>query len=376
MLLMEKVWFPNIDKRCHHIISSCIPCAATTSVSNKEPLKMPSLPKKPFQQISCDFCGPLPTGEMLIVVIDDYSRYPVVEVVNSTSANSVITIFDRVLSLFPTPEIVRTDNGPPFNSTVFRQYSDYLGFKHRKITPLHPEANGEVERFMRPLMKSLKIANVEGKNWKQELQNFLRAYRTTPHCTTHKSPSELLFNRKVRTRLPELKANANPSSDDLTGDTDLRCRDTEAKDKMKQYADDRHRAREHSLHSGDTVIVKQPKQNKLSTIYNPTPMKIAGVKGSMIAAVRPRDNKYITRNSSFFKRVTSSPYSNVEVNHKESESDCNDDATPMQEHNDRNENIDNLQSDEQTIRSRTLERRYPQRHSRRLPCRLKDYVTT
>ena len=46
------------------------------------------------------------------------------------------------------PQVVKSDNGPPFNGHEFAQFADYLGFKHRRVTPLWPEANGEVERFM------------------------------------------------------------------------------------------------------------------------------------------------------------------------------------------------------------------------------------
>lgn len=40
-----------------------------------------------------------------------------------------------------------------------------MGIKHRKITPRHPQANGEVERFMKTLRKCIRAANVENKPW-------------------------------------------------------------------------------------------------------------------------------------------------------------------------------------------------------------------
>ena len=72
---------------------------------------------------------------MLMVVLDDYSRYPVVEVIHSTSANTVISTLDRVLSLFATPETLRSDNGTPFNSEQFKLYAKHMGIKHRRIIP-------------------------------------------------------------------------------------------------------------------------------------------------------------------------------------------------------------------------------------------------
>ena len=33
------------------------------------------------------------------------------------------------------------------NSHAFKQFADYLGFRHRKIIPKHPESNVKVERL-------------------------------------------------------------------------------------------------------------------------------------------------------------------------------------------------------------------------------------
>ena len=41
-----------------------------------------------------DFWGPLPNGEHMLVIIDEYSRYPEVEFVQSTSAEAVIPHLD------------------------------------------------------------------------------------------------------------------------------------------------------------------------------------------------------------------------------------------------------------------------------------------
>ena len=48
--------------------------------------------------------------------------------------------------------------------------------------------------------------------------------------------------------------------------------------------------------------MKQPKQNKLSTPYSPEPYQVIKQKGSMIT-VKNDDEKEITKNSSFFKKI-------------------------------------------------------------------------
>ena len=80
-----------------------------------------------------------------------------------------------------------------------------LGIEHHLITPYRPQVNGEVERFNQPLEKAIQAAVVEGKIQRQELNRFLLQYRTTPHGTTKVPPSELLFNRKIRGKLPSIE---------------------------------------------------------------------------------------------------------------------------------------------------------------------------
>lgn len=57
---------------------------------------------------------------------------------------------------------------------------------------------------MKPLGKAIKAAKIEGKDWKEELPEFLLAYRSTPHTVTGVAPAALLFNRQIRTRLPSI----------------------------------------------------------------------------------------------------------------------------------------------------------------------------
>ena len=149
-LLRETVWFPAMNDMVERAVRSCIPCQeATTTSSSNEPLKMTKLPEGPWQEVSMDFLGPVPSGDYLCVIIDDYSRFPFVEPVSSTSDKAVIPILDKVFSQEGFPLVLKTDNGPPMNSLKFSRWLEGAATKHHKITPLWPRANGEAERFMK-----------------------------------------------------------------------------------------------------------------------------------------------------------------------------------------------------------------------------------
>jgi len=79
-LLREKVLFPNIDKLVENKIKSCSACLNSTPDCKREPLQMSRLPAAPWKEISVDFAN-LPDQEHMPLITDNYSRYPVVEMV-------------------------------------------------------------------------------------------------------------------------------------------------------------------------------------------------------------------------------------------------------------------------------------------------------
>ncbi len=133
-----------------------------------------------------------------MVVIDAYSRFPEVEIVRSTSAKSTIHKLERIFATHGLPNILKSDNDPPFQSSEFRQFMKENGIKHQRITPLWPQANSEAENFMKPFAPPI----LRKKNWRTELYRFLLNYRATPHTTTKFAPAELVFNREISTKLP------------------------------------------------------------------------------------------------------------------------------------------------------------------------------
>ncbi len=198
---------PSNGQACRTKVKSCLLCQASTPTMTREPLQMSPLPNEPFEEVSIDFAHV--EGETVLVLVDDYSRFPIVEPVSTTSARAVIPKLDQIFATFGTPKVVKSDNGPPFNGEDFRRFAKTFGFHHRKVTPLWPRANGEVERFIKTLnmlKKHVKIAKAQGVNWRKELQAFLRNYRTTPHCTASVAPATLFLKRAAQNKLPQQSA--------------------------------------------------------------------------------------------------------------------------------------------------------------------------
>ena len=107
--------------------------------------------------VHVDFCGPFPTGEYLLVAIDAYSRFLVVEIVQTTSAKSTIVKLEKIFCTHGIPRILKSDNGPSFNSQDFKVFMQEYEINHRRVTPLCPQANSEAENFMKPLSEVIKV---------------------------------------------------------------------------------------------------------------------------------------------------------------------------------------------------------------------------
>ena len=78
--------------------------------------------------------------------------------------------------------------------------------------------------------------------------------------------------------LPEMPSTSKPEQKAMAG------YDARKKEQMKSCADNRRGAKESCIKPGDTVLLKQPKENKFSAPYNPQPFVVEKKKGTMVTA--------------------------------------------------------------------------------------------
>ena len=255
-------------------------CAATVSHTPPVPLKPNLLPERPWQNLNADFIGPIAEKYYLHVVIDQYSKYPEVDIVSSTSFSKLEPCLDRIMVTLHIPEQLTTDNGSPYFSDEMAQYAKWMGFKHHPVTPKDPQSNGFAESFVKLLCKLVHTATAEGKDPKRELYYGILQYRATPHATLGKSPAEVLFGSKMQTKLPQY----HPISH-TKGWKGMHPHHNNKKLQQKALFDKRHKAQPKPVYVGDKVLLKQEKSTTKSP-FEPHPYNVIKVKGSQITAQR------------------------------------------------------------------------------------------
>ena len=292
--LRSKVWWPGMEKDAEKRCKTCYGCQLVSRPSSPEPIRTTPLPTGPRRDLAVDLLGPLPTGESILVVVDYYSRYYEVDILRSTVAPKIISSLEGMFARHGLPESLTSDNGPQFISTEFAEYVTQQGIRHHKVTAKWPQANGEVERQNSSLLKRIQIAHAEKKDWKKELNVYIAAYRALPHPTTGVSPAELLFGRKIRTKLQELS--------DVHVEQGVRDRDNEQKSKSKIYADSRRGARYSEVLPRDQVLVQQEKKNKLSTRFSPIPYTVVSKHGNSLI-MQSQEGVQYSRNTTHVKKL-------------------------------------------------------------------------
>ena len=233
----------------------------------------------------------------MLVVVDYYSRYYEVAILQSTTTGKVIECLEDIFSRHGLPISVKSDRGSQFISDEFREYCEQNNIAHCKVTAIWAQANGEVKRQNASLFKRLQIAQAESRDWRKEMRKYLTSYRGIEHATTGKSPAELLFNRKMRNKLPDISTNP-------LLDMEVRDRDAEQKGKAKVYADARRGERYSAVSVGDKVLVRQDKVNKLTTTFGATPFTVVNKNGNSLTVESPDGAQY-SRNTTHVGRYLS-----------------------------------------------------------------------
>jgi transposase InsO family protein len=294
-MIRHKYWWPGMDLEISDTVKRCFECQISTETKHTEPAKMTKLPSRPWTTVEVDFCGPFSNGRYALVVTNQYSRYPEVEFTTTTSFETTRKKLKKIFATHGVPQNLQSDNGPPFNSHLFSDFARESGFRHKRITPRHPKAQGQVEGFNKLVNKIMTIARHDRTNPDETIYDMLQAYRSTPHPATKVPPYQLLMNREVRTKLDHFPTETHQD------DKKVRENYSNYKSKCKEYHDKRHKTKTHKLKPGDAVLVKRENKRKGQTPYEPYVYVVTEIKGSQINAKRIKDERKICRDASKFK---------------------------------------------------------------------------
>ena len=128
--------------------------------------------------------GPFPIApaqnKLLLVATDYFSKWIEAEAFSSIKDRDVAWfIWKNIVCRFGILRSIVSDNGPQFDSKVYRGFFQELKIKNLYSTPWYPQSNGQAKASNKTLLTALKnqLDSAKGK-WVEELPGVLRAYRT------------------------------------------------------------------------------------------------------------------------------------------------------------------------------------------------------
>lgn len=224
------VWWPGLSRQIEDMVQGCRKCAEHRSF-RAEPLIPSVVPNRPWQIIGTDLLQL--KGRTYLLVVDYFSRYIELALLSSSqTSQDVIQALKSMFARHGIPDSVRSDNGPQYSSAEFIKFAKEWGFASVTSSPKYPQSNGMAERAVQTAKYVLKKEDDPAKA--------LLAYRSTPLENGY-SPAELLFGRKIRSRVPIAAVELKPGWPDLSI---VRGREEVRKQEQKAYFDSHHGARD------------------------------------------------------------------------------------------------------------------------------------
>ena len=131
----QSLWWPGLSRQLEELVKNCSVCRKCTN-QRSEPLITTALPELPWQRVGTDLFEF--KGQSYLLIVDYYSRFIEVALLNRTTAEEVILRTKGMFARFGIPEVVVSDNGPQYSSEAYAAFARQYQFEHVTSSPRYP----------------------------------------------------------------------------------------------------------------------------------------------------------------------------------------------------------------------------------------------
>ena len=116
-----------------------------------------AIPNRPWQKVGSDLFEL--QNEHFLVCVDYYSNFIEVDKIYDKKGKSVISKLKSQFERHGIPKQFVSDNGPPYNSKEFAEFSKEYEFEHKTSSTRYPQSNGKAENAVKIAKNILQKAN-------------------------------------------------------------------------------------------------------------------------------------------------------------------------------------------------------------------------
>ncbi|UYV62275.1 K02A2.6-like [Cordylochernes scorpioides] len=185
-------YWPGMITQVENEVEKCRTCQEYSRKNPEESRIAHEIPEFPWEKIAVDFMEV--SGTSSILVVDYHSKFVEIRKLSSKRETETIMQLKTIFRTHGIPRTLVSDNGPPFNSTGFKNFAQKYEFKHQTSSPKYPRSNGQVERTIQTIKGLIIKAVKSGRDPNLALMEF----NNTPKYDLP-SPTQMLMGRSVRT---------------------------------------------------------------------------------------------------------------------------------------------------------------------------------
>ena len=201
-LLRGQFYWPGMHTDVASYLNSCPTCLRRKSQPDQAPLLNIEV-NQLLELVHLDYLKIEPSKcniENILIVTDHYTRYA--QAFPSKTPTTLVTaklLWNNVILHYGFPAKFITDQGQNFESELIENLCQVVGVKKLRISPYHPQTNGQCEHFNSTLLNMLGTLTPEQKkDWKSHVPALVHAYNCTRNAATAFSSYYLLFGREPR----------------------------------------------------------------------------------------------------------------------------------------------------------------------------------
>jgi transposase InsO family protein len=223
--LQSRAYWPGWRKAVERCCATCDVCARVKKgkLPRQAPLQALDV-NAPMNRLHIDLCGPFPKSQgkiYILTCVDAFSRYLVaVPLPNKETETVAEALVKEVLLVHGMARQLLSDQGPEFQSKLFREVMTLMHVTQLRTSVYHPSCNGRAERIHRTLHEMMaKLVADNQKDWTKVLPMCVFAYNVTRSEATGFSPYFLIFGRQAICPLDVMLE--TPQSDTTSSLTDF-----------------------------------------------------------------------------------------------------------------------------------------------------------
>ncbi|XP_011674436.2 uncharacterized protein K02A2.6-like [Strongylocentrotus purpuratus] len=200
----ELVYWPRMNQEISEYIQTCETCQEHSISQAALPLMSHEIPDRPWEKIGMDLFHY--DGDTYLITVCYHSNFWEIDKLYKSTATSVINKLKVHFGRYGIPDIIISDNGPPFSSREFGTFIKEWGITYNPISPYNSKSNGKVESAVKSAKKMMKKCKQTGDSRNLALLNI----RNTPTQGMDSSPAQRFLGRRTKTLTPTMRPLLQP----------------------------------------------------------------------------------------------------------------------------------------------------------------------